>query len=80
MVIGVSTRKYRRALEDLPPEVKERGTSKSAVSRRFIIRVDAGEFVGDRQARAAALRLDRNHHKRTRRVCFTMETWQEEHS
>jgi transposase-like protein len=36
MVIGVSTRKYRRALEDLPPEVKERGTSKSAVSRRFI--------------------------------------------
>ena len=36
MVIGVSTRKYRRALEDLPPEVKERGTSKSAVSRRFV--------------------------------------------
>lgn len=36
MVIGVSTRKYRRALEDLPPEVKERGTSKSTVSRRFI--------------------------------------------
>src|SRR5262249_20414262 len=36
MVIGVSTRKYRRGLEELPPEVKERGTSKSAVSRRFI--------------------------------------------
>ncbi len=36
MVIGVSTRKYRRALEDLPPEVKERGTSKSAASRRFV--------------------------------------------
>lgn len=36
MVIGVSTRKYRRALEDLPPEIEERGTSKSAVSRRFI--------------------------------------------
>lgn len=36
MVIGVSTRKYRRALEDLPPKVKERGTSKSAVSRRFV--------------------------------------------
>lgn len=36
MVIGVSTRKYRRALEDLPPDVKERGTSKSTVSRRFI--------------------------------------------
>jgi transposase-like protein len=36
MVIGVSTRKYRRALEDLPAEVNERGTSKSAVSRRFV--------------------------------------------
>jgi transposase-like protein len=36
MVVGVSTRKYRRALEELGPEVKERGTSKSAVSRRFI--------------------------------------------
>jgi putative transposase len=36
MVIGVSTRKYRRALEELAPEVKERGTSKSAVSRRFV--------------------------------------------
>jgi transposase-like protein len=36
MVIGVSTRKYRRALEELPAEVKERGTSKSAVSRRFV--------------------------------------------
>jgi putative transposase len=36
MVIGVSTRKYRRALEELSSEVKERGTSKSAVSRRFI--------------------------------------------
>jgi len=36
MVIGVSTRKYRRALEDLPAEISERGTSRSAVSRRFI--------------------------------------------
>jgi len=36
MVVGVSTRKYRRALEDLPSEIKERGTSKSAVSRRFV--------------------------------------------
>jgi transposase-like protein len=36
MVVGVSTRKYRRALEDLAPEIKERGTSKSTVSRRFI--------------------------------------------
>ena len=36
MVIGVSTRKYRRALDALPPEVEEFGTSKSAVSRRFV--------------------------------------------
>lgn len=36
VLIGVSTRKYRRALEALPPEVDEFGTSKSAVSRRFV--------------------------------------------
>lgn len=36
MLIGVSTRKYRRSLEDLPEDVKERGTSRSAVSRRFV--------------------------------------------
>ena len=34
MVIGVSTRKYARSLE--PVDVKTRGTSKSAVSRRFV--------------------------------------------
>lgn len=36
MVIGVSTRKYRRSLENMPSGVVERGTSKSAVSRRFV--------------------------------------------
>jgi putative transposase len=36
MVVGVSTRKYRRALDAVPPEVDEYGTSKSAVSRRFV--------------------------------------------
>lgn len=36
MVIGVATRKYGRSLEPAPPEVKVRGTSKSAVSRRFV--------------------------------------------
>ena len=35
MVVGVSTRKYRRSLEDVPDEVETRGTSRSAVSRRF---------------------------------------------
>ena len=38
MVIGVSTRKYRRSLEELGDEVKARGASKSAVSRRFVKR------------------------------------------
>jgi transposase-like protein len=36
MLVGVSTRKYRRALDAVPPEVDDFGTSKSAVSRRFI--------------------------------------------
>lgn len=34
MIVGVSTRKYSRSLE--PVDVKTRGTSKSAVSRRFV--------------------------------------------
>ena len=36
MLIGVSTRKYARSLEPLPDEIDEFGTSKSAVSRRFV--------------------------------------------
>jgi putative transposase len=36
MLVGVATRKYQRSLEPLPAEVCERGTSKSAVSRRFV--------------------------------------------
>ncbi len=36
MVVGVSTRKYHRSLEETGPEIKTRGTSKSAVSRRFV--------------------------------------------
>ena len=36
MVVGVTTRKYERSLEGLPESVKARGTSKSAVSRRFV--------------------------------------------
>jgi len=35
MLVGVTTRKYARSLEPVPAEVKTRGTSKSAVSRRF---------------------------------------------
>lgn len=36
MAIGVATRKYARSLETLPEGVETRGTSKSAVSRRFV--------------------------------------------
>jgi putative transposase len=36
MVLGVATRKYARSLEPLPAETTSRGTSKSAVSRRFV--------------------------------------------
>lgn len=36
MAIGVATRKYARSLEVLPDDVAARGTSKSAVSRRFV--------------------------------------------
>ncbi len=36
MLLGVSTRRYARSLEPLEPELRERGTSKSAVSRRFV--------------------------------------------
>jgi transposase-like protein len=36
VLVGVSTRKYARSLEPLPMEIVSRGTSKSAVSRRFV--------------------------------------------
>jgi len=36
MTLGVATRKYARSLETLPEAVEERGTSKSAVSSRFV--------------------------------------------
>jgi putative transposase len=36
MVVGVPTRKYGRSLEQVPEELKSHGTSKSAVSRRFV--------------------------------------------
>lgn len=37
MVVGVSTRRYARSLEPLPPELSVHGISKSAVSERFVI-------------------------------------------
>ena len=41
MLVGVSTRKYARSLEPTAPGVKTRGTSKSAVSRRFVAKTEA---------------------------------------
>ena len=41
MVLGVSTRKYDRSIEAAPPGFKTRGTSKSAVSRRFVAKTAA---------------------------------------
>jgi putative transposase len=36
MLVGVSTRKYKRSLEPVDASMKTRGTGKSSVSRRFI--------------------------------------------
>jgi putative transposase len=41
MLVGVATRQYGRSLEPLGAEVESRGTSKSAVSRRFVARTTA---------------------------------------
>ena len=41
MLVGVATRQYARSLEPLPPTVTIRGTSKSAVSRRFVAKTRA---------------------------------------
>src|SRR5215510_2628123 len=41
MVVGVATRKYARSLEPVPDTIASRGTSKSAVSRRFVARTRA---------------------------------------
>jgi transposase-like protein len=41
MLVGVATRQYARSLEPLGPELASRGTSKSAVSRRFVAKTAA---------------------------------------
>jgi putative transposase len=41
MLVGVATRQYARSLETLPAEMPSRGTSKSAVSRRFVAKTQA---------------------------------------
>jgi putative transposase len=41
MLVGVATRRYARSLEPLAAEMTSRGTSKSAVSRRFVAKTRA---------------------------------------
>jgi putative transposase len=41
MLVGVATRQYARSLEPLPATMVSRGTSKSAVSRRFVAKTAA---------------------------------------
>jgi len=41
MLVGVATRQYARSLEPLGDDVRSRGTSKSAVSRRFVAKTQA---------------------------------------
>jgi putative transposase len=41
MLVGVATRQYARSLEPLPSTMPTRGTSKSAVSRRFVVKTAA---------------------------------------
>jgi transposase-like protein len=41
MLVGVTTRRYARSLEPVPATMKSRGTSKSAVSRRFVAKTAA---------------------------------------
>lgn len=41
MLVGVATRQYARSLEPIPAEIESRGTSKSAVSRRFVAKTRA---------------------------------------
>ncbi len=41
MLVGVATRQYARSLEPLPAAMTTRGTSTSAVSRRFVVKTAA---------------------------------------
>ena len=49
MLIGVATRQYARSLEPLGADLTTRGTSKSAVSRRFVVQTASatGRVAGD---------------------------------
>jgi hypothetical protein len=55
MLVGVATRQHARSLRPVGPEMKSRGTSKSAVSRRFVAFRRVKEY-GDMPMLVAALR------------------------
>lgn len=49
MLVGVATRKYARSLEPVAPGLRTRGTSKSAVSRRFVAATTASVAAWQRR-------------------------------
>jgi hypothetical protein len=51
-LVGVATRRYARSLEPVPATTRSRGTSKSAVSRRFVAKTTA-QLAAWRHARDA---------------------------
>ncbi len=65
MLVGVTTRRYARSLESPPAGIKVRGTSKSAVSRRFAAATERqmNEWLGRdlSQIELAALMVDGVH-------------------
>ena len=56
MLVGVATRQYARSLEPLPSTMPARGTSKSAVSRRFVVKT-AAQFAAWRSTTLEAIDL-----------------------
>src|SRR5213593_3803108 len=54
IAIGVTTRKYRRALDPLPAGIRERAVAKSSVSRRFIALTSARLTRGSRRRSTAS--------------------------
>jgi putative transposase len=56
MLLGVATRRYARSLEPVPATMATRGTSKSAVSRRFVAKT-AAQLDAWRSAALEALDL-----------------------
>ena len=70
MVLGVSTRRYARSLEPLPEAITARGTSKSAVSERFVYGTERklAELMS-RELRAAPIGSLANRWRALRRAC-----------